>query len=62
MKTKEEIEAKIKELRADEQKFSTLLSDIFNDKTASKRVQQHTWRVRREINILEWVLNQDLPF
>ena len=66
LKTKEELEAKVKELRQDERKFTDFLRDTYGDKQCSHKIEIHTWRIRREIEIIEWVLNSDsdseLPF
>ena len=62
LKTKEELEAKVKELRQDERKFSDFLRDTYGDKQCSQKIEIHTWRIKREIEIIEWVLNSELPF
>lgn len=62
LRTKEELENKIKELRTDRQKFSEFLRDTYGDKQCGHKIEIHTWRISREIEILEWVLDQGLPF
>ena len=62
IKTKEELEDKVKELRRDESKFIQFLRDTYGDKQCSQKIEMHTWRIRREIEIIEWVLNSELPF
>lgn len=63
IKTKEEIQQKIKELQQDETKFTQFLRDTYGDKQCSHKIEMHTWRIRREIEILNWVMNDSgLPF
>jgi hypothetical protein len=62
LKTKEELEAKVRELKQDERKFTDFLRDTYGDKQCSHKIEIHTWRIRREIEIIEWVLNSELPF
>ena len=62
LKTEKEIKEKIKELHEDVQKLNEFLKDIYEDEDAGKKIEAHTWRIRREMEILNWVLNNDLPF
>ena len=62
LRTKEELEDKIKELEADRRKFTDFLRDTYGDKQCSHKIEVHTWRIQREIDILNWVLDKDLPF
>jgi len=62
MRTAEELESKIQELKKDENKFNQFLRDTYGDKQCSHKIEIHTWRIRREIEILEWVLDKGLPF
>jgi len=62
IRTKEEIERRVIELILDERKFIEFLRDTYGDKKCSGKIEMHTWRIRKEIDILEWVLNRDLPF
>ncbi len=61
-RTKEDIKIKLEELRNDDRKFSLFLADIYQDEGCDEKIQQHLWRIRRQIEILEWVLDEDLPF
>jgi len=62
MKTETEIMAKIKELESDKDKFQQFLMDTYGDKQCSHKIDVHTWRIRREIEILEWILDRGMPF
>lgn len=62
LRTYEEIQDKINELQKDERKFTEFLRDVYGDKQCAHKVEVHTWRIRREIEILKWVLDQELPF
>jgi hypothetical protein len=62
LRTKEEIEAKIRDLKKDEQQFINFLRDTYGDKQCQHKIDVHVWRIRREIEILQWVLDQELPF
>lgn len=62
MKTKEELENKLKELEIERRMFTNFLRDTYGDKQCSKKIEQHCWRINREIDIINWVLNKDLPF
>lgn len=62
LKTEEEIKSKIADLKKDEQTFTQFLRDTYGDKQCSHKIEIHTWRIKREIEILEWVLNENLPF
>lgn len=62
LRTKEEIESRIRELEKDEHKFYEFLRDMYGDEECKDKIEQHTWRIRREIEILRWVIDEDLPF
>lgn len=62
LRTKEELENKVKELEKDERKFTEFLRDTYGDKQCSHKIEMHMWRIRREIEIIKWVLDQELPF
>lgn len=61
-RTNEELKDKIKELEKDERKFMDFLRDTYGDKQCSHKIEIHCWRIRREIDILKWVLDEELPF
>lgn len=62
LRTVGEIKAKIVELENDHSKFSEFLSDIYKDNDCKKKIKKHTWRIRKQIDILNWVLDDELPF
>lgn len=63
MKTFDEVKARIKELQMDESKFEEFLRDTYDDKSCDKKIEQHLWRIRREKEILSWVIDEPLlPF
>lgn len=62
LRTKEELQNKVKELKIDEAKFTNFLRDTYGDKQCSHKIEMHIWRIRREIEIINWVLNEELPF
>lgn len=61
-RTNEELENKIKELEKDQCKFTEFLQDTYGDKQCRHKIEMHTWRIRREIEIIKWVLDKELPF
>lgn len=61
-KTKEEIVERIKILEEQRDTFTQFLRDTYGDKQCSHKIEVHTWRIRREIEILDWVLDSSLPF
>lgn len=43
LRTKEELENKVKELEKDEHKFTEFLRDTYGDKQCSHKIEMHTW-------------------
>ena len=62
IRTAEEIEDRIKQLDKQEADFTQFLRDTYGDKQCGHKIEQHIWRIRREREILQWVLNESLPF
>ena len=63
MKTKEEINSKLDELKKDKEKFEEFMADVYNnDGQLKQKIKTHTWRIERQIEILEWVLDRHLDF
>jgi hypothetical protein len=61
--TKEKIDEKLQELFKEKAMFNKFLDDIYgSDEPVRKSLQTHLWRVQREIDILKWVVNDELPF
>jgi len=61
-KTDDELKTRIKILEKDEQTFTEFLRDTYGDKQCSHKISQHLWRIKKEIEIIRWVLNEELPF
>ncbi len=62
MKTEEQLKNKISELKADERKFAEFIKDVYNDVDCENKIEVHLWKIRRQIEIINWVLNNELPF
>lgn len=62
IRTPEEIQKKKKELETERDMFQKFMRDIYNDKKMEDRINVHLWRINREISILAWVTDDDLPF
>lgn len=63
MLTQEKLVEKLDELKKNEIIFIDFLKEIYNDKKLQKKINKHLWRIRKEIEIIEEVLDSDiLPF
>ena len=58
----EEIKAKREELKKDNEKFREFIRDVFNGTILVEQMEEHLWRINRQIEILDWVLDDELPF
>lgn len=62
MRTIEEIKLRRDQLKADEKKFTEFLSSVYNDADAEEKINLHMWRIRKEIEVLNWITKEELPF
>jgi len=62
MRTKKEIEEKIRELGTRNSYLSDFLFDCYKGSDSKVKIEKEMAALSREITSLEWVLNLDLPF
>ena len=58
----ESIKEKRSNLLEQKENFMDFLRDIYEDKHLEDKMREHIWRIDRQIEILDWVLNDELPF
>jgi hypothetical protein len=50
------------ELEKEKQMFYKFLTDAYGEKDTEEKIEKHLWRINKQIEILEWVLDESLPF
>ena len=58
----QEIKEKKEELEKEKTMFYKFLNDVFEDEKTAGEMNKHLWRICKQIEILNWVLDDELPF